>query len=331
MLLQSQNFDVTWGKTTVTVTADTTVAPDGTTTADTLTASTTSGYVSQSVVFTADGDKSFSVFLKAGTSTSTRLTLRDTTAPANRATIDITWTAGVPSGVAAAGTLQGIDNFGNGWYRVRGLATGVIAANANQFRFSPDFVDGTNNVIMWGAQAENGAFATSYIPTVASQVTRAADQTSIVAPNFAPWYNQSEGTFVCDFDTNTLNASATSVYASVFATDGTANNFNGLYNYGNFVGGAVRTGNVTQADINGGGSPANNTTIKSAIAYATNDIAVTVNGATPVTDTSAVIGTTMNQLTIGNRNNLNYRNGHIRSIRYYPTRLSNAQLQALTA
>jgi hypothetical protein len=148
---------------------------------------------------------------------------------------------------------------------------------------------------------------------------------------FAPWYNQSEGTLVCEFVTTTLNASGVTSYTATGISDGTTNNLNFLYTYSNFAGGQVRTGNVAQADINAGGSPANNTTIKSAIAYATNNIAVTANGAVPGTDTSATINTTMSQIGIGSRALGNTLNGHVRSIRYYPVRLADFQLQALTA
>jgi hypothetical protein len=323
LLLQSQNFDVTWGKTAVTVTVDTTVAPDGTTTADTLTASTNTAYVSQSVVFTADGDKTFSVFLKAGTSTSTRLTLRDITVPANRATIDITWTAGVPSGVAATGTLQGIDSFGNGWYRVRGLATGVIAANGNQFRFSPDVAVGTNNVIMWGAQTENGAFATSYIPTVASQVTRSADICTITAPMFAPWYNQSEGTWVASFTPYVANFGVVTQISAATNND----RFQLLNDNSGQI--AVSTGGAGQGTIDAGTVSAGLTNSLS-YAYRTNDTAASLNGGVVGTDTTVTLPV-VDRLCVGATvAPAGFLCGHIRSIRYYPFRASNNQLQALT-
>jgi len=236
LLLRSQEFNTSWGVSSVTVSADTTVAPDGTTTGDTITASTATAYISQSATFTADADKSFSVFLKAGTSTATRLVLRDTTAATNRATIDITWTAGVPSGVASAGTLQGVDNFGNGWYRVRGLATGVIAANTNQFRFSPDTADGTKSVIIWGAQAENAAFATSYIPTVASTVTRSADVATMTGTNFSSWFNATDGSFVFSGDSaygsGGFIGSTPTTGAVLYANSNASRTFNGT----NFIG-----------------------------------------------------------------------------------------------
>jgi hypothetical protein len=43
-------------------------------------------------------------------------------------------------------------------------------------------------------QLEQGAFATSVIPTTSAEVTRNADVASITGANFSSWYSQSEGT-----------------------------------------------------------------------------------------------------------------------------------------
>lgn len=56
---------------------------------------------------------------------------------------------------------------------------------------------GQNGIYVYGAQIEPGAFPTSYIPTQASTVTRAADNASMTGTNFSSWYNQTQGTFVC--------------------------------------------------------------------------------------------------------------------------------------
>ena len=330
LFLQSQDFSTSWPSVSTTVTTNTTVAPDGTTTADTLTASTTGSYVRQQVVFTGDGDKSFSVFVKAGTSAVTRLILRDLTPTAtNRAGVDLTWTAGVPSGVAAPGTLQGIDAYPNGWYRIRMLATGVVAANINEFRFSPDISAGTGSVIMWGAQTENGAFATSYIPTVASQVTRTADQASIVAPMFTPWFNASAGTFVASFDVIGVNTAA--VRRHVWNGSDAGNqrlSLRALDTATNAPIAAIGTGTAV-ASLNGTALTVDTPT-DIAVAYGSN-MALSQNGATPATNASAA-SVSISSLDIGcNLAATLFLNGHIRSIDYYPVRLSDAQSQALTA
>lgn len=328
LFIRSDNF-AGWSSSSVTVSVDSTVAPDGTTTADTLTSAVSTAYVFQNAPFTGDGTKSVSVFLKAGTSTNTAIQLRDTTTPATaRALVNVTWSGGVATAVATVGTVEGLDPYPNGWYRLRILAPGIIAANANQLRIQPDTITspGTGSVIAWGAQAENGAFATSYIPTVASQVTRTADQASIVAPMFAPWYNADEGSIVVSCSPIVVdNDIAFSISSSV----GYGNSIYVPADSGSqFI---VVNSSVVQANLDGGTITVNAVN-KIAAAYRVNDFALSVGGGVPVTDNSGTIPAVDRSVIGGLENNtVNRFNGHIRHITYYPERLSNARLQELTA
>jgi hypothetical protein len=185
--------------------------------------------------------------------------------------------------------------------------------------------DGTSGLFLWGAQLEAGAFATSYIPTVASQVTRTADQTSIVAPNFAPWYNQSEGTFVVSGDL--VNGTFFPSYVS--ANDGTGTNEIYVTQVSSTVRAYLRSSSGAAGDLEGP-AWAQGTVGSAALAYQLNNTGLTANGGAVIQDTAVGIPT-VDRLSIGVRaNGTNFINGHIRSIRYYPTRLTNAQLQALT-
>jgi hypothetical protein len=334
LFLQSEAFDTaSWtksGGSTVPVTTNT--APDGTASADTIQAAATTSYVSQVVTFTGNGSKAFSVFLKAGTATVTRLVLRDTTPTAtNRGGVNITWTAGVPSGVATdGGTLQGIDAYPNGWYRVRMLAVGVVAANSNEFRFSPDTSAGTGTTIFWGAQAENGAFSTSYIPTTTAPVPRNADIATMTGTNFSSWYNASEGTFVSSFEASpntftTYVAASNGVVAqnSMHMDNDGAGNMRAAYYSGSAPVALLGLGAVgTLGAVN-----------KMASAYKVNDFAASRNGGAVVADTLGAVPVGVVQLNIGADPSgaaTNVSNTHIRSITYYNTRLTDAQLQALS-
>lgn len=177
LCIRSEEFS-TWTVDTATVTSDAIAAPDGTLTADLITASAnTAGNVRRSAGFTGDGEKCHSVFMRAGSSGRSRIDLFDNTAAVARHHVNVTWTAGVPvlSTSSGSGTLYPVEPLWGGWYRLSFSATGVVAANTNLLRILPDSLAGTGSVYVWGAQAEDFAVPSSYIPTAATTVARAQD------------------------------------------------------------------------------------------------------------------------------------------------------------
>lgn len=320
----SQDFsDPAWSKSSVTVTADTTVAPDGTTTADTLTASSITGFTWQVVSFTGDGDKTMSCFVKAGTAATSVVQIRDATISANRGYFIITWTAGVPSVVRlTTGTVLGVDAFPDGWYRLRLLASNVVAANSNQYRFLPNTTAGTGTVIAWGAQAENGAFATSYIPTTTTSLTRNADVVSMTGTNFSDWYNATSGAILARSRQSVITGTRPSIYIS----DGTADNIISLRGLAANPELYIKA-TTDQAQIDAGTLTANSS-FGLVGAWATDNCAAAINGGAAVTDTSATIPT-VDRMLIGS-DGTNYLNGQVERISYWPQRIINAEAQAFS-
>jgi len=239
--------------------------------------------------------------------------------------------------VNGSGSVGSITAVGNGWYRCS-IVVAAAAANdiarinvADAATPSASFAgDGTSGLYIWGAQLEAGAFATSYIPTVASQVTRSADAAVMTGANFSSWYRADEGTAYASF--------------TRFGTTGTP------YPIG-FSGGATPTTNPrislrtdvsmniqTQGLTSGGvvswstsnyaGSPGFNALANALMAYSASSVAGCVNGnavtqATPAAGVPEPITT----LFIGANGSVN---GHIRKIAYYPKRLADAELQGIT-
>ena len=188
LCIRSEEFDTWTSFGGSSVTANAAVAPDGSTTADLIVATTTAGQRRREVSFTGDGTKCVALFAKAGTSTQSRVALRDITAALDRRVVLVNWSAGVPTLAdgGGAGTLYPVQSLGNGWYRLMFAVDAVVAANVNNIVVSPDIAVGTNDCLFWGAQAENAVVPSSYIPTVATTVTRNADSLYWDIPALVP-------------------------------------------------------------------------------------------------------------------------------------------------
>ena len=204
------------------------------------------------------------------------------------------------------------------------LALAVYPATA-AYNSGTDSAAATGSAIIYGAQLEAGAFATSYIPTVASTVTRSADVATITGQNFAQWYRQDEGAFVALFDSYLVDTNTRSAL-SAYAVGATSNNILLI----NAVQRQFQINNAgNQADLDGG-TPASGAVIKAAGAYRLNDFALSLDAGSVVTDTTGTVPT-VDALGIGVSSlGLTPVNGHIRNIRFIPARAADFQLQALS-
>jgi hypothetical protein len=229
--------------------------------------------------------------------------------------------------------------YGTGTVTLSGVSTAgpLVGTGAYPNRVTLTFTPtaGTLTLTVSGsvqlAQLEIGAFPTSYIQTVASQVTRIADVVSMTGTNFSDWYNQAEGTLYGESSVPAINTSGVSIYTAATISDGTTNNFLNIRAFttaGSLLWDATgRTSGVDQFDT-GQQTYGANVPVKNSLAYATNNVGNSVNGQAVSTDTSVILPL-VNQLVIGGAtNNLN---GHIRKLSYYPLRVSNTNLVALTS
>lgn len=179
-------------------------------------------------------------------------------------------------------------------------------------------------------QLELGAFATSVIPTTTTALTRAADVASV--NTLSPWYNASAGTIYAELQRYALIPST--AFANAWALSDNTNNERFLaYNTGSVqtMDLVVTDGGVGQATLVSPNAITANTTIKTAFAYAVNDFAFVRDAGAVQTDTSGTLPT-VDRLYIGaNETGIGQWTGYLRRITYYPRRLSNAELQAITA
>jgi hypothetical protein len=186
-----------------------------------------------------------------------------------------------------------------------------------------------SGVFIYGAQQEVGAFATSYIPTVASTVSRSADVATMTGTNFSTWYNQAAGTLIAE--TSIATAVRPNASGIVGVSNGASAESIVMYRTGAAatIRGELLDGGAILASytVAMGGQPD-----KSAFAYELNNSNFALNGAAQTTDTACTMPT-VDRLIIGSvwAGGDFPTNGHIRSLAYYNTRLPNTQLQTLTA
>jgi hypothetical protein len=202
------------------------------------------------------------------------------------------------------------------------LVLSVFAATAPN-GVSVDSSAATGSAIIYGAQLEAGAFATSYIPTIASTVTRSADVATITGSLFSQWFNPAEGTLIVNI-VPSLTIAANTRAGTI--TDGT-NRIADVY----IDAGAWKTFNGTTNVTPSGSTAVLNADVKFAAAYRSGDYAASMNGGSVGTATTAGVQVS-NRLTMGTNitNSAGFLNGHIRSIRYVPVRAADFQLQQVT-
>ena len=287
----------------------------------------------------AVGQSSFSVYAKAAERF--KIALRESTSTGATVLFDVS--AGTVVATAGGGTPSPfgvIQAVGNGWYRcTMVLAQGtvgnrtvriIVADNAETTAngsFADRTGDGVSGLFIWGAQLESGSFSSSYIPTTTAAATRAADVAVMQGANFSNWYNQSEGTLFVDCG-RLVSGGRVAMF-----DDGSLVNRWEVRVTANFPTLNAWTSNVQDVSIYSGPSLGDPTSpFKSAASVKLNNAAISNNGNTAVTDTSCGVPANQSRLFIGSfQGAATFSNGTIRRIAYFPRRLADAELQAITS
>jgi hypothetical protein len=345
LYLGSDNFAYTYNKYLSSISTNVAVSPSGATDADKMVEDTNTGphRVEANFSATSGVGYTFSVFVKAaGRTQFTIFAFPDNGVFANQTSyFDLS------AGTVLSGAGASIASVGNGWFRCSMTLTAGATATG-YWGFGPAVGgnssyagDGTSGLFLWGAQIEAGSYPTSYIPTTTASVTRAADTSTsaqttrsadVASVNtLSPWYNATEGTLYVEGSTLAL-ASSDRIIAAF--SDNTASNTFELYKQSNSATARLymATSGVLQADLIFASVFNAGTNAELAAAYKVNDVAMTANAAAVQTDVTATVPvvTTLGIGTRGTPGALVW-GGHIRRITYYPRRLSNTELQALTA
>lgn len=336
------------------ITANSTVAPDGTTTADTyVEAGSTSAITKLGTQTITTGQYCFSGYFKRTNSDWIMLTISSNNTPArgirgwfNIANGYVGGTAVVGTGWFTTSQTLTITNCGNGWYRCSistsntsdtSIGYQFQTASANLATTRNDIGSGEgvgSSVIGWGMQLESRSYPTSYIPTVGSSVTRSRDVLYLLNLNNIH-YNYSEGTLVFAFETMFISTD-TAAKGILSIDNSTGSDRHILYK-------TASSSSVRVEMENGGNNQMRNTTAtsfnqlglnKAGYGYKLNDSMGCLNAGTAVTDatcTPSPITQGIDRIRMGETTGGTTSFMWLKGLLYYPRKLQNTEIQALTS
>lgn len=239
-----------------------------------------------------------------------------------------------------------IEPYPNGWYRLSyvfnpGIGTNFTGqvwwghCNSITGDSGGETGNGNPSFYFWGASVENGSFITSHIPTPAnSSVTRAADYGYLTGENFSSWFNQTEGSldvgYRLGYDNTSMrvcqisNQNANTVIDLVVGSGGGA----GGYWFIN-TGGVSQFSSTVLTNSSQVGADRN---FRCVLAYKENDCAGQQDKVSTIsTDTSVTLATDYDRLLFYQiASGGDHIQGHLKYIRYYPKRITNAQVTQLS-
>jgi len=313
--LHSNDFSPSpaWVKSNGNFVANDAVSPDGTQNATKLIVTGWSPSIYTTITINSTS-VAYSFYAKKGNSATVcnRFTVRNGTTAINLLSFTINYDTGAiaystgSSGVTAT-------NCGNGWWRVSAVVTsGITSGNSCLFYAMTGSWAVNDFCYYYGAQVEYGAFATSYIPTNGTALTRNADVATITGTNLSDWWQAGRGGVLV----RALPSIVSGTRPLVQFDDNTADNI--IVLRGNTTNPElyIVDDGVAQAQLDAG-TIAANTDYSMSAWWATNDCKARLNTGVAVTDLTATIPT-VTQARIGS-DGTNYLNGHIASIGYYDT------------
>ena len=328
----SEDFsDAYWTKIELTVSANAATSPDGTTNSDKLIPSTANGRHSIVKTSQAISGGYYTVYAKADGYDWILLTSHSTSAPSARGAFFNV--ANGTIGTEGSGIVASVTDMGNGWYKCSindgaspsSLYTVIVTNADNTESFEGN---GTDGVLIWGAQNEQGSYPTSYIPTtLGTAVTRTQDSAS--KSGISSLINSVEGVLYAEI----APTKATTNQNFITLNDGSLNNkVNIRFDYADnkvvffYTLAGVSQGVQSLSDWDF------SITNKLAFLYQNSNFKSYRNGVQITTSVSGstAIANTLNKISLDVGNGTSPFNGEIKSLIIFPSVLSDADLLALT-
>lgn len=345
VVIESQNqLGSGWAPTGLTVTGPFAGAPDGSSTVYVFDEGTgATGHFSGPTQITATASTAYtgSVFVKPnGAARYVQLTFSSAGwGSAQYVNYDLVGNTVVSQNGGATGTIT---SYANGWFRLTITATSIASPaagspiilamlNAGTDGRAASYTGTNRQIQVWQTQCEVGVFASSPIPTTSSAVTRDFDDVRITGTNFSSWYPSTvagvPGTLYWH-GAMVGGATGTNQFLVCISDSGVGEEV-AIYHGTAARTMIIRDGNVDQANTGGGGVATPGVPFKLAFGFDTNDVALYLAGALIGSDATVTLPT-VNRLTFMRGETSFKPNEYVSRLAYFPSRLSNTQLAALT-
>jgi len=266
-----------WSKVNSTLSSNQTISPDGSLTADLLTATSDTGGIFEFNEWTTT-QRTATFFVKKNTAQFVEILNASASGNIVKYNLD-SGTIDTESG-SMTGTVV---NYGNGWFRLSATHTHTSTGT-----FGLRLLTSDESVYIWGAQIEQGSYATSYIPTSGSTEQRQADVCN--GSGNSETFNDSEGVLFAELEAlvdndvsnryiSIANSAGTNFVTIQYRTSGS--NFR-VYQNGVGSSNIVYVANIDLTD-----------SLKVAVKYGTSpsDYAVYINGINRTLNLGFVAGT----------------------------------------
>lgn len=232
---------------------------------------------------------------------------------------------------AAAHTLS---FYGSGSVALSGtFTTTVVGAGAYPARTTLTFTPtaGSLTLTVTGtvqfAQLEVGGYATSFIPTAASQVTRNADVCSVTGTNYSDNFSVSDGSFFCAFRSLNNLLRNKLVYS---LNDGSTQNYVGVGSRSpsDLFGAQIRSSGGTVTNLGLGFGAGTDTPQQTMLGIQTNNIGLSFRGLAAEVATVAT-PSNINRIFFGGIVSVG-QSFELSKFSYWPQRVINAEVQAFS-